>query len=1140
MKKNWLSDSLDPGILTKISRIMRLTIMLIFGIIFTVSASDSYSQAKRMNVQLRNCTILDVFKQIEENSEFIFLYRNEDLNNSKTLNVDIQSATIDEVLNDVLPKENLTYDVYDRQIIIRKANESVTELQQNEKTITGVITDRAGEALPGVTVVVEGTNIGTITADDGTFTLRIPDNAQELHISFVGMQTQIVPIAGKTTFTITLAEDTIGLEEVVAVGYGVQKKSNITGAIATVNAEELENRSVNNVGKAMQGKVSGVQVLSLSGAPGSSPEFRVRGYSNNGESSPLYIVDGLQVEDIAYLDPNSIGSIEVLKDAASAAIYGAQAGNGVVLITTKTGSAGSSRFFYNGMYTSQTQRNKLTMMDGNQFKTFWMEAGQPESAFQSANTDWNKVMIENGSRINQTIGFEGGTEKASFYSALTYNKDDGMVVGNSDTYERVAVQINATYKVNEWLKVGSNNSMERAKTVSVSANNFTTTGSAIGGAYFYDPTVPVYYQNDSDAPASLGLLEAEASGYHVNRNSDGQLYGGSLLLQSNLWNPLLMIENYTNEAWRSNINGSFFAEVTPIKGLVYTSRLGYRFGTTITSNYTEPYYQNHNQSQLNGSLNSRASHNFYYQWENFANYSFSAGSNDFNAMVGMQYTSNNNSFVYGQTARLNSDAENYRFLDYSAADATDGVGGDNLDMRSLSYFGRLEWNYDNRYMLQGTFRADAYDASKLSPDQRWGYFPAISGGWTVSNESFMKKLNIKSLNQLKIRGSWGINGNVNVLSGYPYAPSLSLGNYYYSFSNQLVTGATPSNQLPNPDLTWEKSKQTDIGIDTRFFNSRLTFSIDYFNKTTEGLLASGPAPVVSGTSTVMRNTGKIENRGFEFDLGWKGELGDFKYGVSANLSTLHNEVLESPYGEGRQQGGGGFLFSGTYFEVGYPIWYIRGNVVDHIDETSGQPVYKTAEELGTDDGMAPLGSGIPDITYGITLTGEYKGFDFRIFGSGQQGSELLWALNRPDLPMANYPEFIFNERWTAQNTNAIRPSAALYATGFPNIARYAQSNLWVFDNSFFKIKEIQFGYSLPTRLISPLKISALRAYVSLEDFFTFTSYPGIDPESMSGSQNGNLINLPGGAVLSAGGGMSVDRVQYPAMKQVTFGVNVSF
>ena len=346
----------------------------------------------------------------------------------------------------------------------------------------------------------------------------------------------------------------------------------------------------------------------------------------------------------------------------------------------------------------------------------------------------------------------------------------------------------------------------------------------------------------------------------------------------------------------------------------------------------------------------------------------------------------------------------------------------------------------------------------------------------------------------------------------------------------------PANQLPNPELVWERSKQTDIGFDSRFLNDRLTLNVDYYIKTTDGLLARGPAPVVSGTNEVWRNTGEIENRGLEVDMGWKGQVGDFKYNIVGNFSTVKNEVIESPYGDGRYFGGGGFISGfvgggGTYFEKGYPIWYLRGRVLDHYDGDTGLPVWKTAEELGTDDGMDYLGSVIPDFSYGFTFSAEYKGVDLRVFAMGQQGSELSWAINRFDLPIMNYPTMLFDDRWTPTNTDATYASPRVYTTG-PAVAAYGGSDVFVYDNSFFKIKEIQLGYSLPFELINRIKISEMRIYVSLENFFTFTDYPGIDPESMAGVTSGDDPNLAGG--------MGIDRIQYPSMKQATFGINISF
>lgn len=1139
MKNNrFISEYAFYG-LTKTFKIMRITVFLILVSILQVFANDTYSQKTILTLDVSNKKLVEAMDDIEQLSEFYFLYNEKLINTERIVSISAKDQKIDVILDNLFASTDVEFTITDRKIILAPSYLNDVQVQKQTHTVSGTITDTKGVQLPGVTVVVKGSINGVITNFDGVYSISNVKDDDLLLFSFVGMKTQEIIAGQQSIINVSLEEQNIDLDEIVAIGYGIQKKTNVTGAIASVNTDELQNRSTNDLGKSMQGKVAGVQILNMSGAPGSSPTFRVRGYSNNSSSNPLYIVDGLKVNDIGYLDPSNIGSVEVLKDAASAAIYGAEAGNGVVLITTRIGKSANSRFFYNGLYANQSQTNKMEMMSAFQFKEYWMEAGQPKEAFQNGNTDWNGVMFENGMRQSHTIGFEGGTEKASFYSSLTYNSDNGMVVGDNDTYQRIASQINASYEVNPWLKVGSTNSIEWGKIVTVSANDMTGSGSAIGGAYFYDPTVPVYYANDADAPASLGLLAAEANGFNVLRNSDGKMYGSSLLLQSNLWHPLGMVDNYTNESWRSNVNGTLYAEFKPIKGFVYTSRIGYRLGTMYTSNYFDNHYWNPNQNSAFGALTSGLSHNVYVQWENFANYLFSLGKNNFSAMAGMKFSNNNISNVRGETSHLQNDASNYRYLDYSTADATDVVAGNNIDARDISYFGRLGWDYEGKYMLMASFRADAFDASKLSIENRWGYFPSASAGWVISNEEFIKSLGFNALSHFKLRASWGVNGNVNVLNNYPYTSSLVLGSSYYSFSNPIVAGAEPSNRLSNKDLTWEKSIQTNFGFDSRFFNDKLTFSMDYYKKITDGLLATGPAPVITGTSSVVKNIGKIENSGLEFELSWKGEIGDFKYNISGNLATLHNEVLESPYGDGRFPGGGGFLTDATYFEKGYPIWYIRTYVVDHIDEANGQPIYKTAEELGTDDGKDFAGSGIPDFTYGMTINAEYKNFDLRVFGTGQEGSELFFGVVRPDLPLMNLPSFVYEDRWTPTNTVASNPSPLVYQS-FPSAANYASSDDWVFNSSYFKIKEIQLGYTVPSEVTRRLKISSLRIYASLEDFFVFTKYPGIDPESMGGTQNGEMLVIPGGPTLSLGGGLSVDRVQYPAMKQVVFGINLSF
>lgn len=738
----------------KLLQTMKIMLILFFAGILQVSASV-YSQQTKMSFSMRDKTVKEVLDQIESSTNFRFFYNENFTNLSQKVDIEARNNQVEDILDELLASSDVTYKVLENNLIVITPK---SMMQQNR--VTGVVTDAAtGETLPGVYVRVEGLNSGAVTDASGKYSFDVPGPDAVLQFSFVGYVTQNIPLDGKSVIDVVLAAEISELDEIVVVGYGVQKKSNVTGAISSVKAEDLENRSTSDVGKALQGKISGVQVLTRSGAPGSGAEFRIRGYSNNAGSEPLYIVDGLKVQNINYLDPSAISSVEVLKDAASAAIYGAEAGNGVVLITTKKGSTGTSRLFFSSLYTIQKQSNKLKMQNAQEFKDYWMGDGIPESSFQNGNSDWNKEVFEDGSMQTYTLGIEGGNDKSTFFASVTYNDDNGMVVGNKDINKRIAAQINADYNIKPWLKIGSNTSIERGKTITVSANNFTGTGSVIGGAFFYDPTVPVYYKDDADYLAvdptnNLGLLSAEANGYNVLRNNEGQLYGSSFLMQSNLWNPIGMIDNFTNEAWRTNINGSAYAEFKPVKGLIYTSRLGYRFGNSFTSNYTDGYWWNNNQHTNSGALASNLLNSVFYSWENFANYSYTLGKNNFAVLAGMSYTSLNNTNLSASTTLLESDAPNYRYFEYSAADANDVINGQNVDQRNLSYFGRIEWNYANKYMLQGSMRGDAYDASKLSEENRWGYFPSVSAGWVLSEENFIKNLNFSPLSYFKVRASW--------------------------------------------------------------------------------------------------------------------------------------------------------------------------------------------------------------------------------------------------------------------------------------------------------------------------------------------------------------------------------------------------
>lgn len=999
-------------------------------------------------------------------------------------------------------------------------------------TVHGTIKDASNEPIIGAAVVLEGTSKGVSSDTDGVFSIAAPSNGT-LEISCIGYKTKLIPIAGNSNIEVILEEDNEFLEETVVIGYSVQKKSNVTGAIAAVKSQDVTNRSSENVGGALQGKLAGLQVFTRSGAPGASTSFRIRGYSStSGSSDPLYLVDGLKVNNIDYLDPESIESIEILKDAASAAIYGAEAGNGVVLITTKSGGEkGTSKVFYNGQFAVTSQARKLEMMNASQFKDYWTRAGKvtDNSVFGKADTDWQDEMLENGIMQRHSVGVQGSTEKANYFVSLTYQDQDGIIKGANDVNQRFVIQANGTYKVRPWLTVGTTNTIERGYTKSISEQS--AHAGAAQSIFYYDPTVPVSYTNRADAPAYL--LTAEETGANVFYDDKGNLLGISQLMTSFMYNPDIMLRYIDNKSWRTNINGTVYADFNPFKGFVFTSKLGYRFSNSYSNNYTSPYYLTAKQQSANPSLTSRSNNGIYYQWENYLNYNKSFGKHDIAILAGMQYADNRTESVSGTTNELSSLSENFHFLDYTVSTATTRtLGGSYYNRRNISYFGRIAYTYDERYMLQVNFRADAFDSSKLSKKARWGYFPSVSAGWTISNESWFKNnINSSAVSFLKVRASWGINGNVNSLNGFPYTSTMTLSQsgtngWYarmakmgYNYDNTgLHMGALPSSTLPNSDLSWEESRQVDAGIDARFFNNRLSFAYDFFKKRTTGMLGTISAPFVSGCSTQTVNAGIIDNWGHEFELSWKDQVNkDFSYEINANLSSVRNNVVESPYEDGRYyvSADGGYS---TCIEAGYPMWYLRTYKVDHIDASTGAPVYTEGDKSGSyADGKEYITCGIPDFTYGITISARYKNFDFVIFGNGVQGVDKFLNIYDRAEPMINMPAFVYEQTWKSGMTDA------RFCVPSTTETKFSESDMWVFDASYFRIKQIQLGYSLPKKLISKAAMQGLRLYVSLDDFFTITKYPG-DPESRT-----NLGSL-----------MTIDNISYPQTKRIMFGLNLTF
>lgn len=997
---------------------------------------------------------------------------------------------------------------------------------QTPVEVTGVVTDPSGEVLIGVTVAVKGTNQGTATDIEGRYNIHAPIGSTLL-FSYVGYETAERKVIKRGELDVVLSESSTELNDLVVVGYGVQKKSSVTGAISQVKSEDIQNRTVTNPQSALQGKTAGVQIVSTSNAPGSSPTIRVRGYSSNVSSDPLYVVDGVRLSDISGIDPNDIASIEVLKDAASAAIYGAEAGNGVVLITTKRGSANNGRVQYDFQYTWERPAKIPKMLNSEQYIQYMAESNVFTEDYLLSNwdgvtnTSWIDNAFETGHMQRHNLSFTNGNQQGNYYLSLSYLNNDGIVGGANDKYERLTASINGEYEIKKWLKVGTTNQIEKYNVRQVSSNN--EYGSLITSTLLLDPLTPFLY-----APGNLPLhmMQAQAQGKTLLTDANGNYYSTSKFLNAENYHPFVMRDNGVSRTGGFNITGSIFGELKPIDGLVITSRLGYRLGSGHNSNVNLPFYGNATQNRDYVSMSAQNSQSVYWQWENFANYFKQIGVNTVSAMLGMSYQESTSSFTQGDLNATDSDALKknnplFWYLNYGSQDATKGVGGEKTKSSKMSYFGRVSYEFDSRYQIQASLRADAADLSKLPLENRWGYFPAASAGWTVSNEHFFEAAR-NYIDVLRIRGSWGQNGSLAALGGYPYSTDMAMNGFYpLTPGLNYVNGVSPST-MGNKKLKWETSEQINIGFDMRFFNNRLGVVFDWYTKTTKDLLVNGTVPslIIGGTTSPM-NAGNVSNKGVELELSWRDEINGFRYSANFNLATLKNKVTYLDPSIARIGGTNFHTSTITYFEKGFPVYYFRGYQFNGLD-ANGNPTFKDLDNSGTlnDGDIDYIGDAIPDVTYGLTVNLGYKGFDLTAFGTGAAGNKVFNCINRADFPQCNkMKEVFYDNRWTPSNTNASVPRA-----GADNMDKYQISDALVYDGSYFKIKQIQLGYTLPRMLTQKAFIETLRIYASLDDFFCFTKYPGFDPE----------------VAVSATSGMGIDKGAYPSAKKVVIGFNITF
>lgn len=998
---------------------------------------------------------------------------------------------------------------------------------QQKVTISGQVSDETGLPMAGVGIVQKGTTNGTQTDFDGNYALTVTAGST-VSYTFIGYIAKDVEIREGGKVNVTLEPDNLTLEETVVVGYGVQKKSDLTGAISQVKTEDIQNRTITTPESALQGKTAGVQIFSSSARPGASPQVRIRGISSNGSSDPLYVVDGRITNSIAGIDPNDIESMEVLKDGASAAIYGARAGNGVILITTRRGQ-GDGRITYSYQLTSQSLNHMPKVMNSEQYMQYYLEDGRYnlETFYRNwdfkTNTDWLDYSYENSLMQHHNVTLQAGNDKGSLYVSGSYLNNNGMFVGDSDVYERITGMVNGSWKIKPWLEITTNNQVEKYKSRSVSEGS--DYGSAVLSALELDPLTPTTYTEENLPSFMRDNLNL---GRSLLKDENGNYYAASAFNTSENVNPRIMRDRGYSLSNGFNINGSTAINFKPFRDLTFTSRLGYRFTSSDSYGYTLNYYINTNAYQNYIGLSGSSGNSTYYQWENFANWMHSFGKHTFTAMAGMSFSETRSYSISGSYQGGDDDlgvAQNdplFYYFAYVTPKATKTVSGaEPRFSRTLSYFGRIGWNYLSKYYVQASFRADAADLSILPQNKRWGYFPAVSAGWTISEEPFYSGLK-GVVPFMKFRASWGQNGSTASLGGYRYANVIaSVGNYPTGNGLEYIIAYAPSS-TGNLELKWETSEQTNVGVDMRFFRDRLTLSADWYRKETKDLIVSGITPsTVVGVAASPVNAGNVVNKGLEFELKWKDSIGDFNYGISANLTTLKNEVtyIHESLSDGIDGTGMRNYGTITRFEKGMPAWHFYGYKFIGVNPSNGDAMFEDLDGSGdiTQADKTDLGSGIPKMNYGLTFNASWKGLDAILFLTGAYGSSIYNCLTVVDYA-SNRLTYYTEDRWTPEHTNGTMPAASA-----SNWQQFLTSSGVVFDGSYMKIKQIQLGYTLPSDFTKKFKVDNLRIYGSLDDFFTFSDYPGFDPE-----------------VTGVGNSLGVDKGTYPTSKKVVFGVNVTF
>lgn len=1094
---------------SKLLMIMRATLFLILLSITQLIAVNTYSQSARLSLDLKNTSIKSILGQIEDRSEFYFIYDATVVDVERKVTIDSKNELITEILDQIFKGSDVVYKINDRQIALTISNSP--EVVQEQKLVTGKVTDSKGLPLPGVTVVVKGTTNGTVTSTDGSYSLsNIPGDATLL-FSFVGMKTQEIAIEGRTQINVTMDEDAIGIEEVVAIGYGIQKKSDVTGSLVSISEEDLKSIPVVNPAMAIQGRAAGVQVMNNSHQPGGSVSIQIRGTNSiNANNEPLYVVDGFPLSGgLEYINPNDIVSMEILKDASATAIYGSRGANGVVLISTKKGKEGKMSVSFNTSSKISMLSKKIDMLNASEFRMLMNEAYANQNMLDGGSRDlpytqneidnpeydidWQDEATHTAFSHNHNLDISGGSDKLLYSASVAYKDEEGII--KSSNWKQLSTRVNLETQLSEKVKFGINLNYNNVDNGLVETDHG---GNSIPRAMLETmPDIPIYNESGN---WTVGTNEGYAS-------------------------PVALIEGIHNQRVTNKLLGNLFATVELAKDLTFKTTYGREMQSSKQNKYTERSLIS--QAHTSGSAYIYNNEIVSWQNENYLTYNKTFGEHQLTGLLGLTWSKYSNEYFNVSVKDFPTDA----FLTNQLQAGEDILYANSSKEESKlnSYFGRINYTYKNRYLFTGTLRTDG--SSKFGENNKYAFFPSLAFGWRLSEEDFIKNLN--TFSNLKLRLGYGITGNQEINN---YQSLERLGSVTAILGNDRASGIAET-QIANPDLKWERTEQFNVGLDFGVFDNRLSFVVDYYDKTTKDLLLQSPIPSTTGFSTMMKNIGSVSNKGFELTMNTVNFNGKFKWFTNLNVSFNKNEVLELANG-GQDLFPVNFVNPVIIIREGEPLgsfWgLIREGIYQNEEEISahlknpgttvpGDIKYNDLNDDGVIDSndRSILGDNNPDFIYGFTNDFAYGPWSLSVQISGVQGMEVM-NLNPVVLEdrqtLTNSYETLLN-RWHGEGTGnnevaMVRISSQL------NI-----SDRHVENGSYMRFKNISLGYELPGKVTDAFNIASAKLTFSLIDWFTITNYSGYDPE----------VSTYGGHT-----NQGIEFRSYPNSKSALVSLNINF